>query len=130
MSVVDISQDFAQGFDAIREALLGADAKLILLQEEGHTIPFSQLQVIKTGWYPEYSSFFGNTTFHVADISEPTADNIRNASFVMQIDSLLPGINNVLFEIKPETAPPDSNKAWWRVRGTTTTRKYIPPQEV
>lgn len=130
MSVVVISSDFAKGFDEVRKALLGDNAKLVLLQEEGTTVPYNQLQIITSGWYPEYSSFFGNTTFHFADITGLTGNNIRNASFLMMIETFLEAMNNVVYEMKPETAPPDSNTPWWRIRASTTNKKYIPPNEV
>jgi hypothetical protein len=48
----------------------------------------------------------------------------------MIINSKLDAMNNVLYEMKAETAPPDSTIPWWRIRAAATSRKYIPPEEI
>ena len=130
MPATDISGDFALAFNDLRTELLGVNAKLVLLEEDGETHAFNDLQIITTGWYPEYSTFFGNSTFHVADVTAATAKNIRKASFVVIRDANLVTYNNVLFEMKSDTAPPDSNIPWWRIRAEYVSRKYVPPEEI
>lgn len=131
MSVVHYTADFAEAFDNVRVELLGKDAKFVLLREEGSTHAFDQVQSpIEGGWYPEYSKFYGNTTFHLADVSGTTAKNVRNATHVMMIDTVLEATNNLLFEMKAETAPPDMTTPWWRIRAEQLSRKYFPPEEV
>jgi hypothetical protein len=130
MPIEDISTDFATGFDDIREELLGCDAKLVLLQEDGTTKAFNQIQVLKQAWYSEYSMFYTNSVFHVADLSSLTGSNIRKATHLVMVDSNLDAQNNVLYEIKSDTVPPDSNVPWWKVIAASLSRKYIAPEEI
>lgn len=126
MPIQDFTDDFAQGFDDIRNELLGVTANLVLLEEDGESQAFNVLQTVRTGWYPEYSTHFGNTTFHIADITADTGKNIRKTSFVAIMESDLEVNNGILFELKPETAQPDTNIPWWRVRAQAVSRRYVP----
>jgi hypothetical protein len=130
MSISTIASDFAQGFDDIRKELLGLDAKLVLLKEDGVAVAFNEVQVITVGWHSEYSTFFGTTTFHVADLEATTASNVRKATHLIVKDSTLAALNNTLHEMKAETAPPSSDSPWWKIRAEPLSRKYIAPNEI
>lgn len=129
-NVTTIASDFAEGFDEIRKEILGPRAVLVLLRDDGGAKAFTELSVVEAGWYSEFSRFHGTTTFHVADLSTATAANFRKATHLIVRDSALVVLNNVLHEMKAETAPPSPDIPWWKVRAEPMNRKYVAPEEI
>lgn len=129
---MDLTGAFGKGFDAKRKILLGKDAKLVLLAERDGDdgAPFNTVRTVLTGWTSKFSEFFGTTTFKVANISESFGADVRNSTHVMVTDSKMPALNNTLHELQTETAPPDGDKPFWRVRAKSVGRKFIPPDEI
>lgn len=129
-SIENSAADFARGFDEIRIQLLGVNAKLVLLKEDGSTKAFDELQVIEAGWNPEFSTFHGTSTFNVADVTASTGANVRKATHLIMRDTELKVSNNILYELKSETAAPDANIPWWRIRASGLMRRYVAPEEI
>lgn len=131
MSVAELVADFGEAFDELREEFLGAEAKVVLLREEGKTKAFDDVVTVTSGWWsPKYSEFFGNSTFQIADVSQAFANQVRKASHLMVIDSAFPALNNTLHELASESAPPDSESPWWKLRAKPLGRKYIAEEEI
>lgn len=131
MPVSDQLQDFIIVFNDRKEHELGSDAKLIFLRQDGEETPFKPaIRTQEAGWYPTFSEFFGNMTFSVADISDEFFVDVRKTTHVIVIDSVLPAVNNTIFELLEETVSPTGLEPWWRLRAKSLGRKYIAEEEV
>lgn len=128
--ILQIAQDFGEGFDEVRKTLLGPDAKLVLLKEKGDTTTFDTVDTIESAWQLEFSEFLGASTFKVADISVEFGKKVRGSDHLMVIDSKLPELNNTIFETLAETSSPSTNVPWWSIRAQGLGRKYIDSQEL
>lgn len=122
-----IAQDFAKGFDEIRVELLGRDAKLVLIKQDGS--PYSELKTVVQGWCAKFSEHFGAITFNIADISQDFGLLVLSATHLYIIDSALPSTNNLLHEVTSDTAAPSADSPFWRVRARSTGRLYEKPAE-
>lgn len=117
--VAEITSAYAEGFDAEREVLIGANAKLLML-DVSHTI----LETVTTGWSAEFSEFFGSTTFKVARADEAFNDKVGEASFLVVTDSDNAALNRQLHTINRETTVPAGIDPYWRIRGNAKGERY------
>lgn len=118
-------------FDRKRARAEGKDAQLILLREDGESAPFTQEFAVETGgWCSEFSEFFGNTTFNVADITDEFAAAVKKATHLVVINSGMATLNDLIHETLAETAPPAGDKPWWRIRAKPVGRKYVATEEI
>lgn len=128
MSVAgNIASALAVGFDAIRKALHGANAKLILLKEDGGAKAFDVVETLGSAWLPEFSEFFGTTTFQVADVTEEFGAKVRRTSHLIVVNSDNAALNNALFEVVEGTQPPLGAEAYWKIRAKSTSRRIPTP---
>src|SRR6266480_4015561 len=128
--MIPLTQIKAIDFNVRRELFLGKSANLILLREDGAAAAFSAVATIATGWNPEFSDKFGNTTFHVADISADFGALVRKATHLVVTGSGLQTLNDMIHETMAETAAPDADKPWWRIRAKSVGRKYVASEEI
>lgn len=126
----EISSAMAEGLDALRETLVGDSAKLILLREDGASAAFENLATVESRWASKYSEFFGNTTFSIADLTSEFAAKVRKATHLVVTGADIPDLNNMIYETLAETAAPDANKPWWRIRAKSVGRKYVGTDEI
>jgi hypothetical protein len=82
---------------------------------------------LENGWLPEFSEFFGTTTFQVADVSDVFGAKVRDSSHLMVVNSDNAGLNNVLFEIVDGTQPPLGTDAFWKIRGRSLSKRISLP---
>jgi hypothetical protein len=126
----DMSKIYAKAFDAKRKIFLGSNAKMLLLDEVGTDRPFDVIETVIAGWGVDFSDYFRDSTFKVADVTSAFAAKVRKSTHLMIVDSTNSGLNNVLFELQGETVPPLGGDAYWRIRATSLRRTYIAPEEV
>lgn len=121
-----------QGFDALRQTLIGDSAQLILLREDGVSAPFATSATITSGWFAEFSEEFEATVFNVADITESfsTLMSKREATHLVVTGSDLPHLNNLIHETQAETAAPDGSNPYWRIVAKSVGRKYVSSEEI
>jgi len=128
--IAEISEAMGEGFDALRETLIGDAAKLVLLRQDGGSAPFETIATIETGWHPEFSEFFGNTVFSVADLTAEFAAKVRKADHLVVTGSDIPDLNNMIHETLDDTAAPDSDNPFWRIVAKSVGRKYVATVEI
>jgi hypothetical protein len=128
--VADISEAMAEGFDALRETLIGDSASLVLLREDGVSGPFETIATITAGWHSEFSEFFGNTVFNVADLTAEFAAKVRKTDHLIVTGTDIPDLNNMIHETLENTAPPDAGNPWWRIVAKPVGRKYVASAEI
>lgn len=120
----------AEGFDALRETLIGDAASLILLREDGTSAPFETVATITTGWNSEFSEFFGNTVFNVADLTAEFAAKVRKTDHLVVTGADIPDLNNMIHQTLENTAAPDADNPWWRIVAKPVGRKYVATEEI
>jgi len=130
MAISEIVAALAEGFNAIRNELVGVNAQLVLLKEDGGAAPYVVLLTRDGEWYPKFSEFFGTTTFNVAAVDVEFAALVRKTTHLMIIDGDIPSLNNILHEMQAETAAPVGDKPYWRIRAKSVGRKYIQSEEI
>lgn len=131
MPVSDQLDDFVVVFNDRKEHELGSDAKLVFLRQDGEAEAFKPpIRQQVDGWYPTFSEFFGTMTFSVADISDQFFTDVRKSTHIMVIDSVLPALNQTLYELQEDTISPTGLEPWWRLRAKSLGRKYIATQEI
>lgn len=128
--MLELTEVLAESFDIIRGLLIGEGAKFTLLKEKGDTEAFETIAEVASGWRPKYSEFFGNTTFEVADITAEFAAKVRASDHLVVTDSGVESMNNFIFEMLDETAAPDADKPYWRIRAKSLGRKYLAGEEI
>lgn len=126
----EISSAMGEGFDALRETLIGDAASLVLLREDGTSAPFETIATITVGWFSEFSEFFGNTVFNVADLTADFAAKVRKADHLVVTGADLPDLNNMIHETLENTAPPDADNPYWRIVAKPVGRKYVSAEEI
>jgi hypothetical protein len=124
----DITEAYAEAFDAEREVLLGEDAKLLLLKPDGGAQRYTILETLESSWSAYFSEFVGSPTFQVADDSVEFYAKAIEASHVMVSDSDNETLNNRLHEINRETTVPAGIEPFWKIRATNIGKKYVPPE--
>jgi hypothetical protein len=129
-AVADISEATGEAFDALRETLIGDSANLILLREDGTSAPFEVIATITSGWNSEYSEFFGNDTFNVADLTAEFGQKVRKTTHVVVTGADLPDLNNMLYKTQEGTAGPDADSPFWRIRAKSVGRRYVSADEI
>lgn len=126
MPVADLVEGVAGAFDAVREEFWGPNAKLVFLRREGSAVAFTVLRTLPASWRAEEPTG-QNLPFQVADITAETSEAIRSTTHVMVIDSDLPGMNNVVCEIRGATTPPVGTRPWWQIQTRNIGRLFKPP---
>lgn len=116
-------------FDRERNRQHGPAAVFVLLKSgDGEGAALTVVRRVATGWNSKYSTFFGNTTFSVADTSEAMAADVRKSTHLVVVGSKITGLNGALHELVSETAPPDGDSPWWKIRALSVGRKFVPPE--
>jgi len=128
--VLELTDVLSETFDIIKGLLVGDAAKFTLLKETGVIDNFDKIGDVTIGWRPRYSEFFGATTIEVADITEGFAAKVHDCTHIVITESGIPSMNDVIFEMLPETAAPDADKPYWRIRIKSLGRKYLSGVEV
>jgi hypothetical protein len=126
-----LSQAFAKSFDAVRRILLGRDAKLVLLRETETAAQYKTLAVIDAGWnMPDFNDYFGTQSFYVADLSQAFANKVRRITHLVIVNSIIPALNDQLYELTPETAPPGGLRPYWTLMAKSISKRFVPSMEV
>jgi hypothetical protein len=102
---------------------------LVLLQEDGAIGKGAfkpSPRVVVNGWLPEYSDFFVRSTVNVADLSSELGMIINRSTHLVVIGSHNNHVNNILFEITPDTAPPLGGAPVAKIRCKSVGRRYEP----
>lgn len=128
--MLELTEVLAESFDIIRGLLIGEEAKFTLLKEKGDTQAFEEIAQVTSGWRAKYSEFFGNTTFEVADISSEFAAKVRASDHLVISGSGVESMNDFIYEMLDETAAPDADKPYWRIRAKSLGRKYVGGEEI
>ncbi len=127
--MLELTDVLAESFDIVKGLLLGDEAKVLFLKRKGTTESFEDVVEVTAGWRSRYSEFFGTTTFDIADVTQEFTTSMSKATHLVVKDTGLVGMNNGLYEMQPETAAPDSDHPYWRVRARSLGRKYVSGQE-
>jgi hypothetical protein len=126
----DIAGAYADGFDAEREALFGADAKLLLLKLDGGDKEYATVETLTSSWSAYFSEYYGSTTFQVARADDDFNNTVSDSevSHVMVIDSDNEALNNEPHEINRETTIPAGVEPFWKIRAKSIGRKFVPTE--
>jgi len=127
--VLELTEVLSETFDIIKGLLLGDEAKFKLLKEKGDDETFEEIAEVTVGWRAKYSEFFGATTVEVADITEAFAAKVKGSTHIVITNAGVPSLNNVINEMLDETAAPDADKPYWRIRIKSLGRKYVGGEE-
>lgn len=125
-AVHEVLAGMVDAFDAVRREFWGENAKLVILRRDGQANQYEVLHTAASGWWAEDPSG-ANILMKLADITAATSAHVRNAGFVMIIDSELPGMNNVVCEIRGATTPPTGTQPCWLLRTRNIGRVFLPP---
>lgn len=121
---LELTEVLSESFDIIRGLLIGEGATFKLLREIGESQPYEEIRDVETGWRSRYSEFFGNTTFDVADVTSDLAADVDAATHLVVLGATIAGMNDMIYELLPDTAAPDSDHPFWRIRAKSTGRRY------
>lgn len=117
----EVTEAYAEAFDAEREVLLGEDATLLLLKPDE-----SVQKEITSGWTARFSDFYDAGLFEVADTSLEFGADVHVGALLTITGSDIPVLNNVVFKLTRQTQPPPIDEPVWKLRAAATERRYSP----
>ncbi len=125
----EITEAYAEAFDAEREVLYGEDAKLLLLRTSRNDDDPNEWQMlfeVTAGWSADFAERFELPTFNVAREDAEFAQAVLDASQVVVVDSASESLNGKVHEIVRGHTIPAGVAPYHRIRAEHKGKTYEP----